>query len=450
MITGKTLIDLGYHPGRWFKEAINYANEHQLSGDALLKFLESASPTTFKLHPGPIAFETYIEVSSPEEHKNVAIVKRDMNVLMQTPTVVGGAIMPDACPAGPAGSIPVGGIVITENAIHPAMHSSDICCSVMMSVLDKVSPKKVLDIAMENTHFGGVFHDTNAFLPDNMKKSLKENSFLSDDKSMQLAQDHLGTQGDGNHFLFVGRSRNTGETVLVTHHGSRGLGARLFQKGMKNAERFRREISPDTLPINAWIPSDEDEGKEYWDALQKVRDWTKLNHKSIHERISYELGVDATLNFWNEHNFIFKEENLFYHAKGATPLKAKFLPDDFQGLRLVPLNMAEPILIMRERKNSSNFGFAPHGAGRNYSRSYHIKKHLDESDEAIFARETKGLDIRFYSGNIDISELPSAYKDAASVKAQIDQFNLGEVVDEIIPYGCIMAGNWQKNKPWKK
>ena len=36
---------------------------------------------------------------------------------------------------------------------------------------------------------------------------------------------HFGTQGDGNHFFFVGRIASTGETALVTHHGSRKPGA---------------------------------------------------------------------------------------------------------------------------------------------------------------------------------------------------------------------------------
>jgi len=35
------------------------------------------------------------------------------------------------------------------------------------------------------------------------------------------------------------------------------------------------------------------------------------------------------------------------------------------------------------------------------------------------------------------------------VKRQIIEFGLGEVVDEIIPYGCIMAGDWQINAPWR-
>lgn len=32
----------------------------------------------------------------------------------------------------------------------------------------------------------------------------------------------------------------------------------------------------------------------------------------------------------------------------------------------------------------------------------------------------------------------------------MDNFGLGQVVDEVLPYGCIMAGDWQKNAPWRK
>lgn len=45
MITGKDLIDLGYKPGKWFKEAIEHVNENQLSGDNLISYLKTVSPT---------------------------------------------------------------------------------------------------------------------------------------------------------------------------------------------------------------------------------------------------------------------------------------------------------------------------------------------------------------------------------------------------------------------
>jgi tRNA-splicing ligase RtcB (3'-phosphate/5'-hydroxy nucleic acid ligase) len=50
----------------------------------------------------------------------------------------------------------------------------------------------------------------------------------------------------------------------------------------------------------------------------------------------------------------------------------------------------------------------------------------------------------------DASELPGAYKNAASVRAQIAKFGLAEVVDTIEPIGSIMAGDWQRDAPWKR
>jgi tRNA-splicing ligase RtcB len=449
MITGKDLIDLGYRSGKWFKEAIEHANSNQLSGDSLKSYLKSIRPEFMEPFKNPVDFYKNIKAESEEEIANVESVLSAMKGLMTTPTLVGGAVMPDACPTG-EGQIPVGGIVIARNAIHPAMHSADICCSVMMTSLGHISPEKVLDMAHSVTHFGGGGREEFSLLPHDLEEKLLGNRFLNTERSLGFAKAHLATQGDGNHFLFVGLSRKTGETVMVTHHGSRGLGANLYTQGMKVAEYFRKEISPATLEKNAWIPFDTEEGGSYWEALQLVREWTKLNHETIHNATAQKLNIDPYERFWNEHNFVFKEGDLFYHAKGATPLDDKFVPDSKEGLRLIPLNMSEPILIVKGKTTESNLGFAPHGAGRNISRSRHKRNNAHKTIEQIFKEETKGLDIRFFSGHIDISELPSAYKDATFVKRQMEEFGLGEVLDEIMPYGCIMAGDWQIDAPWKQ
>jgi RNA-splicing ligase RtcB len=110
------------------------------------------------------------------------------------------------------------------------------------------------------------------------------------------------------------------------------------------------------------------------------------------------------------------------------------IPDNNTGLRLIPLNMSEPILVV-SHNDKNELGFAPHGAGRNMSRSKFIKTPRN------FEEEIKGLDIRFYFGNPDLSEYPSAYKNAEQVKQQIVKYNLANIEDEIMPYGCIMAGN---------
>lgn len=449
-ITGKTLIDLGYRPGKWFKEALQYANANDLNEQELKTYLSKVVPDIQELHDQPVSYFRNIVAETEEEESNVAAVFSTMDQLMKTPTVVGGAVMPDACPTGTKGQIPVGGVVATKNAIHPAMHSADICCSVMATSLGFVEPKKVLDAALATTHFGGGGRKDLFELPQSLEEKLLDNHFLSNKNSIQLAKTHLGTQGDGNHFLFVGKSEKTGETMMVTHHGSRGFGANLFKQGMKVAESFRKEISPKTLKTNAWIPYTEDLGKKYWEALQLVREWTKLNHAVLHNETCNKLKVDANLRFWNEHNFVFKEGDIFYHAKGATPLADKFVPDSYKQLRLIPLNMSEPVLIVKGETTANNMGFAPHGAGRNISRSQHIRNKADKAIHAVFAEETKGLDVRFFSGHVDISELPTAYKNAQNVQAQMEHFGLGEVVDKILPYGCIMAGDWKIDAPWRK
>jgi RNA-splicing ligase RtcB len=451
-VTGHTLIELGFRSGPWFKDALEFINEHQLNETEMLDYLEQFRlPDPIPLKESATPFHINIEAENEEEVKNVQDVISTMDELMKTPTIVNGAIMPDACPTGRPGVIPVGGVAVAKNAIHPGMHSADICCSVMLTDFGKADPKAVLDAAHSSTHFGGGgrSREDQYRFPKELLEMFENNRLLNNERMIQVARKHLGTQGDGNHFLFVGVSKQTGNTMMVTHHGSRGVGAALFKTGMKMAEHFGKILSPETLPQNAWIPFDTEEGQVYWDALQVIRAWTKKNHEVIHDATLAKLSMDAENRFWNEHNFVFKDEDLFYHAKGATPLDSKFMPD-ITGPRLIPLNMAEPVLIVNGATTDNNLGFAPHGAGRNISRMAHIRKKADQTIDEVFAQETAGLDIRFFSEEIDISELPSAYKNAKSVREQMEKFDLGEVIDEVMPYGSIMAGDWRVNAPWRK
>lgn len=451
MTNGKDLLDLGFKSGKWFKEALEHINIHALEGDAMLTYLRAVGPPPeLPLLAAPVPFFENISADTTVEQQNIDYVRLSMQQLMHTPTVVTGAVMPDACPAGPVGTIPVGGVVVARNAIHPGMHSADICCSVMLTNLGNVDPKTVLDVAQQVTHFGpgGRTPERQYALPAELLAEFQANPFLDSEKSLALAQEHLGTQGDGNHFLYVGKLRSTGETVLVTHHGSRGVGAMLYKNGMRVAERFRQQLSLATAPANAWLPANSPEGESYWSALQTVRRWTKLNHLCLHDDIVQRLHATVRQRYWNEHNFVFRAGDLYYHAKGATPLDPQFMPD-ITGPRIIPLNMAQPILIVEGETTANNLGFAPHGAGRNLSRTRHKYSKADKTKEEWFAEETQGIDARFFFNEIDISELPSAYKNAEEVKRQITEFKLARTVDEVLPYGCIMAGDWEVNAPWR-
>ena len=459
-ITGNHLKQWGHQPGKHFPKLIERANAMQADGvdlEQIRETLESEKVVPLDLRArGELTFHENIQVAHPDEENNLSQVRETMIELMRTPTIVSGAIMPDACPTGPAGTIPVGGVVAARNAIHPGMHSADICCSVMMTDLGHADPKAVLDAAQSVTHFGpggrpqGKRFTVSLALMD----AFRENPFLNHPKALRMAQEHMGTQGDGNHFLFVGRSRKTGRTAMITHHGSRGPGALLYKHGMAVAERFRRKLSPQTLKQNAWIPIDTPEGQDYWDALQLIRKWTKANHNAIHQATVETAGVqDMGERFWNEHNFVFKRGDLFYHGKGATPAWDGYA-SDATGLTLIPLNMSEPVLVVRGKDAETGLGFSPHGAGRNFSRSEHRRRSENTTPEAMLKTETDGLDIRFHAGEIDISELPSGYKSAENVVSQIESYGLADIDDYIDPYGCIMAGNippfWRMRKADKR
>ncbi|GAB1478519.1 RtcB family protein [Paracoccaceae bacterium] len=455
-MTGADLIGWGHRPGPAFPDLLSRANAARASGldvaqvRAMLEGDIPPTPPTRPLQQG-LTFHANIRAEDEDEAKNITDVSRSMRLLMQTPTIEAGAIMPDACPAGPDGTIPVGGVVAARNAIHPGMHSADICCSVMITDLGNADPKAVLDAASAATHFGagGRAPGQQFSMAEDLLDAFRGNAFLQAEKLLHTAQSHMGTQGDGNHFLFVGRSRKTGRTAMVTHHGSRGPGALLYKSGMDVAERYRRTLSPETLKQNAWIPADTEEGRAYWEALQLIRCWTKANHNALHQAVTEAVRAEAGDRFWNEHNFVFKRDGLFYHGKGATPAWEGYAADA-TGLTLIPLNMAEPVLVVRGRDAAQGLGFSPHGAGRNYSRSEHRKRNGAMTPEAMLAAETQGLDIRFHAGGIDISELPSGYKRADTVLRQIKDYGLAEIEDYIDPFGCIMAGDlppfWQKGR----
>lgn len=454
-ITGKTLIEWGFSPGPWFGQAIKMANELADRGDRIEQIkgavatFEPELPPEIPLRTNGIPFNVFAQADNEIEQQNINGVIQAMDALVRVPTVEKAVVMPDACPAG---IIPVGGVVATKDAIHPGFHSADVCCSMAITVFKRdMDLTGLLNVAQKVTHFGP---GKRAVSPIKELKQLlrtfADNRFL-----VQLegaAEQHFMTQGDGNHFLFVGRLRSTSQPAIVTHHGSRGLGAHLYKRGMAVAQKHTAIHSPRTDPKAAWIDANSEDGRAYWEALQITRQWTKLNHMAIHDAIQQRIGNKVEGRFWNEHNFVFYRDGLYYHAKGATPSYATFSPEyDGVGdvpMTLIPMNMAEPILIARPTDNAAALGFAPHGAGRNMSRTAYMRGISDLDQQELFFEETKGLDVRSFSGTPDMSELPSAYKSADQVRRQIAKHNLAEVVDQVDPYGCIMAGemHWQRKK----
>jgi tRNA-splicing ligase RtcB len=465
-ITGQTLIDWGFKPGAWFKEAIEAADmlarENHFNGT---NHTETDMVAVVKgFEPPPIVFQgpqdhtkvpTHFNIDAEQDFEIDNLNKVTNNILdiAKVPVVRAVSVMPDACPQG-GGGIPVGAVAVTEGAIVPGWHSADICCSVALTAFpDDTDPIAILDAGMKISHFGkgGRPHSHDMQVSQDLLDEFENNPYLRNMGA--LATKQFGTQGDGNHFFYVGRIESTGHIALVTHHGSRGPGAKLYNKGIEIAQKMTGEIAPMFHKNNLWIPYDTQEGQDYWEALQIIRKWTKGNHFTIHNAIAKAIGAKDKDRYWNEHNFVFKREyqgkNYFSHAKGATPSYAGFSPDAYTGKTLIPLNMAAPILITEVNQNvehgmdfvnNPSLGFCPHGAGRNFSRTDFGRRITRKAKEMI-ADVSSRFDVRAFSGKHDISEFPEAYKNADEIIRQINKFDLTKVVDKVQPIGCIMAGH---------
>lgn len=440
----------------------------------ILKRLDRMHPRhepTMAMRPEPLPFAEAIEATSKEEEKNLKAARRTMRELMACPVVEAGALMPDTCPAGSAiASIPVGGAIAVKNAIIPAAHGGDICCSMQATVFQapaSSSVSELMDQLVSITRFG-----PGGRRPDDQvshavtSEAVWENPFLRGFEN--YARIHLADQGDGNHFAFLGRLDTGGDMlrqleeagyedtfaklapdqsyhVLITHHGSRGLGARVYQRGLEAAVAQTRKVAQAVPESATWLDMDSPEGKAYWEALQYISRWTYANHRLIHERFLAKIEAEALADFGNEHNFVWQRGDLFLHGKGATPAWCD--SNNRPLLGLIPLNMASPVLLALGGDQSDYLSFAPHGAGRNLSRRGVLRQFrqrdgsFDEEEMSrVMAKATEGIEVRWYQGKPDLSESPLGYKPAETVRAQIEQFRLAKVVAEIHPLGSIMAG----------
>lgn len=105
---GNHLIELGYRPAKWFKDAITYINENKLDEHQIAEYLvQFKQPDLIPLHETAKDFIINIRAEHESENDNVEKVIKTMKVLMKTPTLIGGALMPDACPTGPEVRFPL-------------------------------------------------------------------------------------------------------------------------------------------------------------------------------------------------------------------------------------------------------------------------------------------------------------------------------------------------------
>lgn len=346
-----------------------------------------------------------------------------MEVAMKLPVAVKGALMADAHVGY---GLPIGGVLATYNAVIPYGVGMDIACRMCMSVF-QLSPEiikteltRLKKILLENTRFGLAEFKNLEKYDILEREEFKEIAFLKSLKKKFTEQ--LGTSGHGNHFVDMGilEIRESCPEVhlkpghyfsVLTHSGSRNFGAEI-------AKHYTR-IANDRLGLNgeasklAWLELNSEEGQEYWKAMTLAGDYSALNHRIIHGRLSAALGEKPLAVFENHHNYAWKEklsgtEELVIHRKGATPAG----PGD---IGIIPGTMASPAYLVAGKGNEESLNSASHGAGRVVSRNKAKKMFSRKQIQQVL--EKAGVEL--IGGGLD--EAPMAYKNIDEVmQAQAD------------------------------
>lgn len=467
-ITGKDLKGIGYKEGRSLGIAVSllhhYLDEPKQETLALFqKVLQY--PESFLEDPvlKPLAQALQPIPTSPEEAEIPLVEKADdykiygadyiepgaraqMDVAMNLPVSVGGALMPDAHQGY---GLPIGGVLATDNAVIPYGVGVDIGCRMALTVFD-IPESHFLNAQshykrelVAHTKFGA----GNGFKGTQMTDHAVLDNPLFRTSSLvrslyDRAASQLGTSGGGNHFVewgiieFAQRDEVLGidagrYVALLTHSGSRGLGATIaghYTRLAKDLCRLPREAAN-----LAYLSLDSEAGQEYWLAMNLAGDYASACHEIIHNKLVKAIGGQVLARVENHHNFAWQEmldkKPVIVHRKGATPAGKGVMG-------IIPGSMTAPGFLVRGRGEESSINSASHGAGRQMSRTQAVKS-LSRSD---LKKALADHGVTLIGAGLD--EAPMAYKDIHKVMAA--QTDLVDVVATFQPKMVRMADDGSK------
>jgi tRNA-splicing ligase RtcB len=321
--------------------------------------------------------------------------------------------------------LPIGGVLATADSVIPYAVGMDIACRMHLTVLRDPCER----LTDEPTRFETALRKGTRFGVGSTWTPRQEHPVMDMDWGVSpvtragrdLAWSQLGTSGSGNHFAEFGLLTITESApelpaagqylALLTHSGSRGVGAQVATHYSRVAEGMHPELRPELRRL-AWLGLDTHAGQEYWKAMELMGVYAAANHEIIHREVLRLLGSSALYTLENHHNFAWREQwdgrELIVHRKGATPAAAGVLG-------VIPGSMASPGYVVRGRGNPESLNSASHGAGRCMSR----KQALRSLSWDRVQRVLRERGVRLLAGGLD--EAPMAYKDIDKVmEAQRD------------------------------
>ncbi len=367
--------------------------------------------------------------------------------------VVKAALMPDAHKGYAA---PIGAVLVTKDAVVPAWVGFDIGCGMTSAhikgidlvkkvkenldlIFDKVKEQIPMGMGEIQKHKDNLTEETYKEFKDLVRKFAKgahHKQIL--DFIMNAAARHIGSLGDGNHFVEMGVDEEN-ELWVTVHSGSRGIGYKVAEKYMKkSAGKDANYESTHPLDVNSEL------GQEYLNVLDFGLDFALLNRKELIKKtvigLSKALGEELEFEIWvnkNHNHAIKNSEGLYVHRKGATPAEK-----DERGV--IPANMKDGCFLVEGLGNADFMHSSSHGAGRVLGRRDATKKLSMEE----FKKSMEGIKGTVSEGTLD--EAPMAYKNIYEVmEAQKESVKVIKHLKPLINWKG-ERGMWKKNKEAKK
>lgn len=411
------------------------------------------------------------------------------------PGAIGMYLMPDTHLGY---SIPVGGVLVTEDVIVQAGSGYDISCGVIylrasgLHAADVASWKKRqwwID-AVERRVATGI----GSKRPKGMKSfsdpqleeifrhgaravgvgpELCERQFIpvSDDfdsktiaRARSKARPQLGSVGGGNHFVELQVDEADGSVWIMIHCGSRGFGWQtanhFFYEGAKlrGLKPNRRERS--------WLRADEPLGRAYWAHHNAAANYAVANRwtivAAIAEATREVLHADVEPFYEISHNLVQRETLLlpdgstktgFVHRKGATRAFPAGHPD-LQGTPwaetghpcCIPGSMLHGAAILYPLPGAVRSGCSVnHGSGRVMGRGAakrslaHIHDDIDREMRTV-ERTLGGVSITGIVGNTKrtpLDECGHVYKDLDEVLRVLEAEGIARVAHRLYPVANI-------------
>jgi RNA-splicing ligase RtcB len=258
----------------------------------------------------------------------------------------------------------------------------------------------------------------------------------------------IGSLGGGNHFISVNRRKN-GEGYLIVHSGSRGFGKTVAEYHQEKAKRpvsretiengieqikketankreigekikaYRERLNRQGKPRDMeWLELED--RKEYFEDMQLAQEYARLNRRIMIDRLVKALNLTALneeLVVESVHNYIDFSDGVI--RKGAISARK-------DEACLIPLNMADGILLCKGKGNAEYNQSAPHGAGRALSRS---QAKAQVSFEDFSKRMANSGVWTSCVSQATIDESPQAYKPADRIIKALD--DTVEIVDRM-------------------